>query len=259
MGAGLLLGALPATASPRAPVSASIVAKSKDPVVTGDVWTVYGDSHFDTATVSGKVSGAPAHSDVRLVSEVFPFKAVTTVGSKVLPSSSAYSFTVEPDYATKYWVEVFGPGAPSSPIATSSRVVVYVTSYFDLATPFPACARPVCHERGELIIRLPAAAAGREVAKKIYAYFALNLSPVKEPVPPKRLKLTDHFSFGSLKKISATEYQRTLSFSFTIDNDGYYYEWDLCTKDTEAADGLGLPGSHSCGAEYISTKIKYLG
>jgi hypothetical protein len=26
-----------------------------------------------------------------------------------------------------------------------------------------------------------------------------------------------------------------------------YYVWEICTKDTEARDGLGLPGHHHCG------------
>jgi hypothetical protein len=35
--------------------------------------------------------------------------------------------------------------------------------------------------------------------------------------------------------------------------------WLACSQDTEAQDGLGLPGSHGCGAERVANGNEYLG
>jgi hypothetical protein len=52
---------------------------------------------------------------------------------------------------------------------------------------------------------------------------------------------------------------RRISYRFYVGNDGYYWWWTACTKDTEAIDGLGLPGSHSCGVQRVSSTVSYLG
>ena len=55
-------------------------------------------------------------------------------------------------------------------------------------------------------------------------------------------------SVSGARRISATEFEITITYSFTIGNDGYYFDWGACAKDTVSRDGLGLPGSHGCGA-----------
>ena len=37
------------------------------------------------------------------------------------------------------------------------------------------------------------------------------------------------------------------------------WKWTTCSKDTEAADGIGLPGHHGCGAERVLSSAPYLG
>ena len=40
-----------------------------------------------------------------------------------------------------------------------------------------------------------------------------------------------------------------------------YYDWQAltCSKDTEAADGIGLPGHHGCGDKTVPLQYSYLG
>ena len=64
---------------------------------------------------------------------------------------------------------------------------------------------------------------------------------------------------GGARRISATEFEQTLTFAFTIGNDGAAWNWNGCTKDTVSADGLGLPGSHGCGAHRVLATASYLG
>ncbi len=62
------------------------------------------------------------------------------------------------------------------------------------------------------------------------------------------------------KKINAHEYEVTITFTFRIGNDGYFYAFRACQRDTEAKDGLNLPGQHGCGTlKVISVKRPYLG
>ena len=55
------------------------------------------------------------------------------------------------------------------------------------------------------------------------------------------------------------EFTLTVSFAFTVGNDAYHFYWETCSKDTEAQDGLGLPGAHNCGAASIPVPPGYLG
>ena len=42
-------------------------------------------------------------------------------------------------------------------------------------------------------------------------------------------------------------------------NDAYHWDWNACSKDTEAEDGIGLPGHHGCGDERILDSAPYVG
>ena len=98
------------------------------------------------------------------------------------------------------------------------------------------------------------------MSKHIYPYFGINLSATGTPPEPRWLYLDEgNASVSSARQISASEFEITVTFSFTIGNDGYYFDWNACEKDTLSADGLGLPGSHGCGARRISRNVNYLG
>jgi hypothetical protein len=51
----------------------------------------------------------------------------------------------------------------------------------------------------------------------------------------------------------------TVTLSWTVGNDAFNAEWNECTKDTEAEDGVGLPGSHGCGDQSVPSSQVYLG
>lgn len=42
-------------------------------------------------------------------------------------------------------------------------------------------------------------------------------------------------------------------------SDGYAWNWNTCSKDTEAEDGIGLPGNHGCGSKSVPASAVYLG
>ena len=98
------------------------------------------------------------------------------------------------------------------------------------------------------------------MSKPLDAYFGVNLSATGTPPPPRWLYLNaGHASVSGARRISATEFEMTVTYTFTIGNDGYYFEWATCAKDTVSSDDLGLPGSHGCGARRILRTVNYLG
>jgi hypothetical protein len=54
-------------------------------------------------------------------------------------------------------------------------------------------------------------------------------------------------------------FKYTITYSFTIGNHSFTPGFNFCTKDTESKDGLGLPGSHGCGASRVPASQSYLG
>jgi hypothetical protein len=108
---------------------------------------------------------------------------------------------------------------------------------------------------------VPSSALGVEMSRPNYPYFGINLTTgAGIPPAPRWLYLNaGHASMSGARRISAGEFENTLTFSFTIGNDGYHWAWTGCTKDAVSRDGLGLPGSHGCGAGRVLRTVSYLG
>jgi hypothetical protein len=62
------------------------------------------------------------------------------------------------------------------------------------------------------------------------------------------------------RHISVNEFGRSITFTFQDTNNEYFRDvFEFCTKDTEAQDGIGLPGPHGCGAGSIPYPPGYVG
>jgi hypothetical protein len=247
----------------QAPV-VTISTKSALPVVTHDVFVLYKAKGADTVTVSGTVSESTAGQVAALYAQPFPYSkpAAPVAGqSLTLPTSStptAYAFTAQPMIATKYTVEVLPSSTVSTPVvAQSATKTVYVATY---QTGSPnQCGRPVCHVTLHIYTHLPKSAYSTESRKKWYFYFAVKLSRTHEPSAPNWLNLLQRAKISKAKRINSTEFERTITWSFRINNDGFHYAFNFCSKDTESKDGINLPGSHSCGAKRVRRTAVYLG
>jgi hypothetical protein len=244
----------------------TISVKSPLPVVTHDVWVVYNLSTDgdNTVTISGTVSESTAGQVAALYAQPFPYStpAAPVPGQTLTLSASttptAYSFTAEPTIATKYTVEVLPSSTVTTPVVgQSSTDTVYVVT--DQTLTSSKCGRPVCHLTLHIYTRLPKSAYAKESGKKWYFYFADKLSTTGEPPFPKWIYLQKKAKISKPKKISSTEFERTITWKFRIGNDGYSYVFNFCSKDSESKDGINLPGSHSCGVKKIKRTIIYLG
>jgi hypothetical protein len=240
----------------------TIAATSKFKV-TNDVFVVYHIAAYEKATIHGTVKGGGANEVARLFAQQFPFKKAPAVAGTVTlrAATSTYSFSVSPTLYTKYSVRLFASKTATKPLASSGVQIVYVASDQSFSAPVPAsCARPVCHESLKVDTFVPSSALGAEMAKHDYSYFGVNLNATKIPPPPSFVYLNGgHAAVTKSRRLSATEFQNTLTFSFTIGNDAANWIGFFCTKDNVYKDGLGLPGSHGCGSSRLSTSAPYVG
>jgi hypothetical protein len=230
--------------------------------VTHDYFVAYrGAKGTDTVTLSGTVTGAASGEVAELFAQRFPFRsAPVPVPGQTLaltgPAATSYSFTATPTLATKYQVEVLTSPASTTTDGVSAIQPIYVVTN-QFGTP-KTCGRPVCRQSMKIYTLLPARAYVREAAKRWYFYFGLALSPTREPPPPRWMYL-DNVAISQPKRISSTEFERTITWSFRIGNDGYWFTFNFCSKDTESLDGINLPGTHSCGVHRVLSTVYYLG
>jgi hypothetical protein len=243
----------------------SISAQSRFKPVTGDVYVYYAAGKYSDVTIKGDISGATTGDVAVLYAQQWPYKKKPVqvprehVGLVVTGSSAvSYSFTASPGLATRYSVEVLASLSSTTELGGSKVVNVYVLAN-ESASAFQKCARPTCHETWHLYEVVPPSTYKAESGKRMYFYFGLDLSTTGEPGPPRWLYLDHSASISKVRRISRSKFERTITWSFRIGNDGYYWWPAACTKDSESRDGLNLPGSHSCGNRRIPRTIAYLG
>ncbi len=225
----------------------TISVRTSNTPVGGLIWATYG-----TATqISGNTADGQAGTSVELQKSAFPFSGnFSTVAQATTGSGGSFSFTAKPTIATQYRVIL-----ASDPTSQSSVATVYVGAHW-INLPAATCRGLSCHEHFRNTIIFPAAVAKREAAKRVYYYFGVRYG--SQTTPPTRVKLV---KTGRLRHLSGTRYQTGFSVTFSTVQ-AYYYEWVICTRDTEARDGLGLPGNHHCGARsipYSAIKQGYIG
>ena len=254
-------------ASPVAnPITIAIDAKSRlAKVASTYTYVGYRSGRDASAQVRGQITGASSGEVAKLYAQQFPFDSLPSeVTSQVLSPSGSdktadYAFTVTPSLETRYTVKVFRNSKATDVLATSPATTVYVTGW-TFSSPDVTCQRPTCHETFTIKVRVPPAAIASEIAKAWYPYFGLRLGPDKAPPRPKVQVLNAAgASVSSSHQISADTYSLTISFTFTIGNKAYSWNWSACSRDTVDQNGLGVPGHHGCGNPRIRTSLDYAG
>jgi hypothetical protein len=257
--AGQLAGVGTAHASTAPTISIAATTKLKP--VSGDSLVVYHLSTYNSAKLHGTIANATTGEVAALYAQPFPYKKpATRVGSITLKAAkTAYSFTVTPSVVTHYAVRLFASSTATAAVASSPAKTLYVTSD-QYITGGQKCSRPVCHETFQVHTYVPDSALGVEMSKHPYPYFGVSLGSSAIPPEPKWLTLNGaNAKVTKSRRISAGEFENTLSFSFTLGTHSYAWIPLFCTKDAVSKDGLGLPGSHGCGASRIASNQYYVG
>jgi hypothetical protein len=262
--AALLSGSHPPAPKPPArPIAdLSISATTKFAPIGSYVYVGFQDGAYATARISGLLTRLIPGQVAVLYAQPFPFRqAPAPVGTIVLPQDDApdgFAFTVRPSVATRYTVKVFADSTEKQLTGRSQATTVYVSVIFT-QTYKNKCSTntsvPVCHTYYHYRIQAPAQALQVELSKQLYAYFGIRLSPTTQPPAPKVLTLgAGDVRVGTPRQISATEF--TVDITYTVrTSEGATWDANVCLKDTEQADGVGLPGSHGCGARRIPKSV----
>jgi hypothetical protein len=258
---GVSAAAAPANGSPSRSIPITIT--SGFPPVTGDVYVKYQSPTGASAQIQGQISDTASGEVARLYAQQFPYSAAPVPTESLTLTLAAgtakYAFRVTPTLATRYQVKLFRSSTATIPLASSVTSTIYVAVTKEIHN-YPSCSRPVCHETITLTTFVPPAALKTEMSKPWYTYFGLDLSKFGKPAPPKWAQLgAGDPSVTKPQRISADEFDMTISFTFQIGNAGYEQHWRTCSKDTEGEDGMGLPGSHGCGGERVLASASYIG
>lgn len=261
--AGPAASAAGAVAASPAAVTITIRTSSSLPKVTGRTLVAYRGHGGSTAgAVSGTVSGARRGDKATLLYEKFPATSYARGGSVTLAggASAPYSFRVRPEVATNYKIRVTGSGL--GPVPDSAVRTVFVESVGSI-TGRRSCsrpARPVCHIKLRLYVNVPVSTYRTEAAKHWYLYAGLRLARHRRPPAPRTLTLSQTATASHPQRKHLYQFVITLRYRFRIGrHDAYVWRVNFCTRDSEATDGLGLPGHHGCGDRRIRTRTSYLG
>ena len=201
------------------------------------------DVYGKAATISGAVGSGQAGAAVQLQGSTFPYSSgFSVLAQSTTVAGGAYSFKTNPVLATRYRVVLV-----AEPTSVSPTITVYLTPPFINATRgrCPSAARCRRHFAADIVY--PPGVAQKEIGKRAYFYFGIRYGSGR--IPPKRLRLVGK---GRQHLIGGTSYQMGFTITFaTPAARGYRYQWTVCLRDTEAQDGLGLPGHHHCGDRYL--------
>ena len=257
--AGSLLGAgVPAAfATTTAAVPKITIAASAKLKVGGDAIVVYhsANSSYTQATISGAITGASTSNVVKLYAQPFPYKHP----AKFVASATAgttYSFKVKPTIATRYYAALEVSPTPIN----SATTTVYLTSGARVTTKRDCASGPVCRPQYRLYVFLPAALVKGYASKHWYTYLGVSRSTTsKYPPWPKWLYLDKKATVSRPRRITAIEYERTVGLAFWVGNDSVRWSFQVCAQDSEARNGVGLPGRHGCGIHRVSARVAYLG
>jgi serine/threonine protein kinase len=247
--------------------SAAVVASASSAFapLDGNVWVTYQDGTDSNAAVSGQVTNAVSGEVARLYAQQFPFTSRPALAdSAVLAPSGAsarYSFQVTPTLATRYTVEVFRDSTATTPLTTSVTSTIYVAQHKGNDSTI-TCTGSQCRINDTATVVIPASALSTQMAKHVYTYFGISYAASGTASQPASLQLgAGDPIVGTAQQISADEYQFTLTFSFSTNNESRAFTWHNCTISAEAQDGVGLPGGgdYGCGSPAIPQTESYLG
>lgn len=256
--AGLVAaGGMPAaTASTAGASTITINATSNYPgavhgKVDGYTLVVYRSAKYHSAVISGTATTTAAGDVATLMGERFGARAFSPVDTPVTLGSgtASFSFRVAPSLATHYKVLISGADT-----GTSNTITVFVSEGGHTSAARQSCTRTSCTYSFKLYTVLVASAYRVEAGKHWYPYLTIMHTTRR----PKYLYLTKAASVTKARRINAGEYVVNVTFHIAVRGATYWYQ-TLCVKDTEARDGLGLPGSHGCGASRVLLTSTYLG
>jgi hypothetical protein len=265
--ASVVLGAIAALVGTVTPLHAgasgstvTLTVTTKNPVVTGDTWVTYAKTGYSQATLQGSVSPVAIGAVAKLLAQPFPYHAAPRVEATsaltVTGTSAPFSFVASTQLSTRYAVEVFASSTTTTAMATSASVTVYSTSTGS-GSNAERCNGSTCTLTVHLVTVVPPSTIAVERHKHVFTY--LDLVAATSGVRPKPTTYALVAAVVRGPKVTGQDLHYVLTFTYREPHDAYWFFWETCTRDTQALDGLGLPGHHGCGNHSFMATSPYLG
>jgi hypothetical protein len=238
-----------------------IRASSALPRVSGHVLVLFEGGRYATARIRATITGAAPGDVVSLMASRFPFRrAPAVIASRPLTSATgSYSFTVRPRIATRYRVQLSRPGAGLTPLARSAARTVYLTPGGRVMRKQGCGTGPFCRPAYRFYVYLPGRLVRGYLRRHWFVYVGKKRSARRVPRQPYWLSVDQAATVSAPRRITRRQYEVTVGFSFYLGQDAARWNVLTCEQDTEAADGIGLPGRHGCGSHRIRRTVAYLG
>ena len=117
------------------------------------------------------------------------------------------------------------------------------------------CDDKTCTVKIDFVVHVPASALPSEIGKRVYTYFAFNYTAEYPSVT--QLGAGNPVVTAS-QKTAPDALHLGITLTYPGSNKESSSRTKACTKDSESADGVGLPGPHGCGAATAAAE-SYLG
>jgi hypothetical protein len=149
-----------------------------------------------------------------------------------------------------------------TPLAVSAIRTVYIVGDYSFAASNPN-SDPVndgvcpdfqwpCTATYPITVYAPPSALQTEMSRQKYLYVQAGSVASRAP-----MQLVADATFSAPQRVGDDEYE--VIVSFTSSSSAYTDRtFGFCTKQTEAQDGIGLPGPSACGSEGIPSSASYI-
>jgi hypothetical protein len=235
---------------------------------------------LSTAYLSGEVKDATTGEVARLYAQQFPFTSppapvqsvtVNPGNGTLNPNNSTgtYTFNVTPTLATRYQVRLLQSATSATPLAVSAIRTIYTVGYTKMYINAngqeifqSSCANQagqvVCTQTIPFLVYSPPSALQTEMSKRKYVYVDFDQASLGTPTPyTTTLHLDTQATISTPRRVADNEYEVNVSFSYN-GNQVAAPTASLCTEQTEAQDGIGLPGPSACGSASIPETASYI-
>lgn len=209
---------------------------------------LYWVNYPQAGRISGTVAGAATGTPVVLYASRWPFRSgYASISHTTTASGGTYSFSVKPATATRYRV---GVGS-----ARSRTVIFYVQAESKFLHQTSCLGKtPTCDVTASYLNWIPRNVFRQEIRKPAHFYLGVHRGSL---TPPTRLFANRAFRLR-IKRVSADKARSTVKFTVNGGPGLYEFQWVTCTRQTESADGFGLPVHTGCGKPSVPNKSEVL-
>ena len=260
------VAAYQAPLTPPATISATLDGGYPDPA--GDTYVLYAPKLGVTASVilEGEIAGVATGEVARLYAQQFPYTSapapVQVATLNAIGGKTLYQFLVPaPALATRYQVRLLRNASATTPLAASAIKTIYVVDYSQIDyNPTSDTVNSgncpsielTCTATYAITIYVPPSALQTEMSRQKYLY--RDVTPAGSFVTTS-LWLQADGTLSVPQRVGNDAYEIIASFSNSKINLGSIP--GICVKETEAQDGVGLPGPSACGSESIPASAGY--